>query len=98
MTKPMLVNVTEEIVYGLVRFFLHGPEYQTFCHCQFCESDITAHALNKLPSTYVSSDTAREEVFKKLKTPENIETINKQIISSIYAVGKSPNHHNKLSN
>ena len=31
MSDPILVNVTEEIVRGLVSFLLRGPEYQTFC-------------------------------------------------------------------
>ncbi|SOC18463.1 competence protein ComFB [Ureibacillus xyleni] len=90
---PNLVNVTEEIVYGLVRFLLHGPEYQTFCHCESCELEITAHALNKMPSYYVTTNTARDEAFKRLKTPENIQQINRQIILSIYAVGKECNHN-----
>lgn len=93
MSKPILINVTEEIVYGLVKFLLHGIEYQTFCHCDCCEMEITADVLNHLPSYYVSTAEAREQAFKKLKTPKNIELINKQIISSIHAVGKRPNHH-----
>jgi competence protein ComFB len=91
-SKPKLINVTEEIVYGLVKFLLHGIEYQTFCHCDFCEMEITADVLNKLPTYYVSTAEAREQAFKKLKTSENIELINKQIILSIHAVGKKPNH------
>lgn len=92
MSKPILVNVTEEIVHGLVSFLLNGHEYQTFCHCDFCEMEITADVLNHLPTVYVSTSSAREAAFKKLKAPEYIERINKQIISSIHLVGKNPNH------
>ena len=92
MTKPILVNVTEEIVHGFVRFYLQGNEYQTFCNCNFCEYEITADALNHLSPTYVSTTQARDEVFKSLKSPESIQLINKQIIASIYSVGKAPGH------
>ncbi len=54
--------------------------------------EIAADVLNQLPTYYVSTIEAMEQAFKKLKTPENIEVINKQIISSIHAVGKKPNH------
>ncbi|RUL53640.1 MULTISPECIES: late competence development ComFB family protein [Lysinibacillus] len=92
MTEPILVNVTEEIVSGLVRFLLHGTDYQTFCHCNYCETEITADVLNKLPTYYVANNEARNEAFKQLKSPENIEKINREIILSIYAVGKNKNH------
>ena len=87
-----LVNVTEEIVRGLVRFLLHGVEYQTFCHCEQCEMDTIAIALNNLPARYVSNDKSRDAVFKQLNTPENIEEINKQIIRAIHIVGRNPLH------
>ena len=97
MSKPFLVNVTEEIVNGLVKFLLYGTEYQTFCHCDYCEKEIAADVLNQLPTYYVSTEEARDKAFKKLKTPEYIELINKQIILSIHAIGKKPNHK-KMSN
>lgn len=87
-----LVNVTEEIVRGLVSFMLHGVEYQTFCHCEQCEMDIVAIALNKLPTRYVANDKARDAVFTQLNTPESIEEINKQIIRAIHIVGRTPLH------
>ena len=87
-----LVNVTEEIVRGLVSFLLHGVEYQTFCHCEQCEMDIVAITLNKLPARYVANDKSRDAVFKQLNTPENIEEINKQIIRAIHIVGRNPLH------
>ncbi|KGR91810.1 hypothetical protein CD30_04330 [Ureibacillus massiliensis 4400831 = CIP 108448 = CCUG 49529] len=92
MTEPILVNVTEEIVHGLVRFLLFGPEYQTFCHCEKCEMEIAAYTLNRLPSNYVSTAEAREEVYNKLNNPIYISLLNKEIIRAIYAVGKSQNH------
>lgn len=92
MEEPVLVNVTEEIVRGLVSFLLRGPEYQTFCHCHQCEADIVALTLNALPPRYVASEVSRDGVFKELKTPEMIEEINKQIIHAIHVVGKNPRH------
>lgn len=93
MTELKLVNVTEEIVRGLVSFLLHGTEYQTFCHCHECEMDVVAIALNALPPKYVSTVDARDRAFKYLNTPENIEQINKQIIRAIHLVGRNPRHH-----
>lgn len=89
---PILVNVTEEIVQGLVSFLLHGTEYQTFCHCKQCEADIIAITLNTLPPKYVATKKSRDEAFNKLNTPEMIEVINRQIIRAIHIVGRNPNH------
>ena len=93
MTDLKLVNVTEEIVRGLVSFLLHGTEYQTFCHCQECEMDIVAIALNALPPKYVVTAEARDRAFGHLNTSESIEQINKQIIHAIHVVGRNPRHH-----
>ena len=95
MTQPILVNVTEEIVRGLVSFLLHGTEYQTFCHCNQCEMDIIAIALNTLPPKYVASNESRDAAFGQLNTLENIEGINKQIIRAIHIVGRNPRHKNE---
>ncbi|WP_042477008.1 late competence development ComFB family protein [Bacillus ndiopicus] len=92
MTQPILVNVTEEIVRGLVRFLLYGAEYQTFCHCEQCEMNIIASALNNLPQKYVTSDVARTKAFSVLSTPHNIEAINKEIIHAIHKVGQGLDH------
>ena len=93
MLEPKLVNVTEEIVSGLVSFLLHGTEYQTFCHCMECELDVVAIALNALPTKYVASEESRNRAFERLNTPENIEEINKQIIRAIHVVGRNPRHN-----
>lgn len=92
MTEPILVNVTEEIVRGLVSFLLRGPEYQTFCKCQTCEFDTVAITLNALPSKYVTSMQLRDEAFRTMNTPENIELINREIIRALHAVNKYPRH------
>lgn len=92
MSKPILINVTEEIVRGLVRFLLHSPDYQTFCDCDYCQMMICSHALNNLPTYYVSSSEEREEAYLSLKTPEQLELINKKIIVAIHTVGKKANH------
>lgn len=95
MAEPLLVNVTEEIVRGLVSFLLHGNEYQTFCHCHQCEMDTIAIALNALPPKYVAFNEARDAAFGQLNTPEHIEEINKQIIRAIHIVGRNPRHKNE---
>ena len=92
MSSVKLVNVTEEIVRGLVSFLLHGVEYQTFCHCEQCQMDVNAIALNALPARYVASEKARDVVFKQLNTPESIEEINKQIIRALHIVSRNPRH------
>lgn len=92
MSEPILVNVTEEIVRGLVSFLLRGPEYQTFCKCQICEFQTVAYALNALPSKYVTSKEERDEAFKAMNTPENIELINREIIRALHVVNKHPRH------
>ncbi|MCL1697066.1 late competence development ComFB family protein [Lysinibacillus sp. Bpr_S20] len=92
MSDPILVNVTEEIVRGLVSFLLRGPEYQTFCKCEICELDTVALTLNALPSKYVTSMEARDEAFKMMNTPDSIEQINKEIIHALHVVNKYPRH------
>ena len=92
MSEIQLVNVTEELVRGLVSFMLHGAEYQTFCHCQRCELDIVAIALNALPTKYCVSKEARDAVFQTMNTPQNIELINREIIRAIHVVGTHPRH------
>ena len=85
-------NVMEEIVCGLVSFMLHSPDYQTFCRCKQCASEVEALALNSLPPKYVASAEARNIVFEQINRPENIEYVNKQIIKALHAVSKKPNH------
>lgn len=92
MSNIKLVNVTEEIVRGLVSFLLHGVQYQTFCHCEQCEMDVAAIALNSLPARYVASEETREAAFKQMNTPESIEEINKQIIRALHLVNRYPSH------
>ena len=92
MSNIKLVNVTEEIVRGLVSFLLHGVEYPTFCHCEQCEMDVAAIALNSLPARYVASEESRDAAFNQMNTPESIEEINKQIIRALHLVKQYPSH------
>ena len=92
MSDPILVNVTEEIVRGLVSFLLRGPEQQGCWKCEICELDTVALTLNALPSKYVTSMEARDEAFKEMNTPGNIERINKEIIHALHVVNKYPRH------
>ncbi len=94
MTEPALVNVTEEIVRGLVSFMMQSPDYQTFCHCKECELDVVAVALNALPSKYVVSTESRNAAFAQVNRPEHLEYINKQIIRALHVVSKNPHHTN----
>ena len=92
MSELIFVNVTEEIVRGLVIFLLRGPEYQTFCNCRICEYDTVALALNSLPSKYVTSKEARDKAFAMMNTPEYIQLINSEIIRALHTVSKNPRH------
>lgn len=92
MSNIKLINVTEEIVTGLVSFLLHGVEYQTFCHCKQCEMDVNAIALNAIPARYVTSTTSRDAEFKQMNTPESVEEINRQIIRALHIVNRYPSH------
>jgi competence protein ComFB len=92
MSEPALLNVTEEIVKGLVNFMIHSPDYQTFCQCKKCELEINAIALNNLPSKYVVGEQSRNAAYTKVNTPENIEIINKQIIRAFHLVSINPKH------
>ena len=92
MEQPLLVNVTEEIVRGLVVFMLYSNDYQTFCRCEQCKMDVMAIALNALPPRYVTSSQWRDVVFNEMNTPSSLEEINKQIIHAIHIVGRKPKH------
>ncbi|GLC89431.1 late competence development ComFB family protein [Lysinibacillus piscis] len=95
MSDRILINVTEEIVRGLVAFLLRGPEYQTFCKCEICELDTVALALNALPAKYVTTMSARDEAFRVMNTPAHIENINREIIRALHVVNKHPRHDEK---
>ncbi|CAM3950343.1 late competence development ComFB family protein [Mesobacillus zeae] len=86
------VNVMEEVVVTLVNVLMMSPDYQTFCNCPKCRNDIVALSLNTLPSHYVTTDDGRKMVFEQLNTKENLNWINKRIISAIHLVGKYPKH------
>lgn len=88
-----LMNVTEELVQGIVRFFLNGSEYPTYCHCDECEANVCAIALNHLQNQYVTTAEAREKAYMHLKQPAQMNEINKQIIHAIHIIGQ--NEHKK---
>ncbi len=92
MADQVLINVTEEIVCGLVSFMMQSPDYRTFCHCKECELEVVATALNTLTSKYVVSMEARDAAFEHINRPENIEYINKQIIRALHVVSKKTYH------
>jgi competence protein ComFB len=90
--KPEYVNVMEEIVAALVKVLMLSPDYQTFCPCTKCRSDIIAISLNNLPNHYVTTEEGRKMVFEQLNTEENRKWINKRIINAIHVVSKYPKH------
>ena len=85
-------NVMEEIVVTWVQILMSGKEYQTFCPCRKCRTDIITLSLNTLPNYYVTTEEGRDRTFAKLNTEENRRWINKRIISAIHVVGKYPKH------
>jgi len=89
-----LMNATEELVQGIVRFLLYGPEYPTYCHCESCEAKVCAIALNHLQSHYVTTVEGREKAYMHLKQPAQMNEINKQVIHAIHIIGQ--NEHKKL--
>lgn len=91
MEKPY-INVMEELVESLVTVLMLGPDFQIFCKCEKCRTDIIALSLNTLPTHYVSTEEGRQNVFNHLNTYTNRQWINKRIISAIYLVGKYPKH------
>ncbi|OIK11661.1 late competence development ComFB family protein [Bacillus sp. MUM 13] len=86
------INVMEEIVVALVQFLMTGTEYQTFCKCSKCKTDIIALSLNNLPNHYVTTEEGRKRVMEQLNSLDNRKWINKRIIKAIHVVGKYPQH------
>lgn len=84
-----LVNVTEEIVKGTVRFLLNGPEYPTYCSCTMCEAKVSAIALNHLQSHYVATAEDRNRAFDYLRQPAQLNELNKQVIHAIHIIGQN---------
>ncbi|MDQ1143848.1 competence protein ComFB [Bacillus sp. SORGH_AS 510] len=86
------INVMEEFVESLVTFLLLSPDFQLFCKCQKCRTDIIAYSLNNLPHHYVTTEDGRKTIFEQLNNDLNRKWINKKIISAIYLVGQYPKH------
>jgi competence protein ComFB len=86
------INVMEEFVDSIVTVLLLSPDFQLFCKCDRCRTDILAYSLNNLPHHYVTTDEGRKNVFDQLNTDNNRKWINKRIVSAIYLVGKYPKH------
>lgn len=87
--KIPLMNTMEELVQGIVRFLLYGPEYPTYCHCEQCEAKVCAMALNHLQSYYVTTAEDREKAYMYLKQPAQMNEINKQVIHAIHIIGQN---------
>ena len=84
-----LVNVTEEIVRGTVRFLLNGPEYPMYCSCAKCEAKISAIALNHLQSHYVVTAEDRDRAFEHLRQQAQLAELNRQVIHAIHIIGQN---------
>ncbi|MGY3714457.1 late competence development ComFB family protein [Sutcliffiella cohnii] len=87
-----LVNVMEELVETLVTVQMLGTDYQAFCKCEECRTDIVALSLNTLPSHYVTTEEGRQNAYNKLNNNDNLKWINKRITSAIHVVAKYPRH------
>lgn len=86
-------NVMEEIVPTLIHVMMYSPEYQTYCHCDQCLTDIIALTLNSLPPRYVTNDQTRDMIINLYKKDYMKKSLYKHIINSIHIVGKNPNHN-----
>jgi len=85
-----LVNIMETIIGDKLAEML---EHEDCCKCERCIEDMTALALNKLPSRYVS--TRNGELFSKLnsKVRQNSVDINIAVAEAIELVSKKPSHN-----
>ena len=84
-----LVNVMELTVKEKLEEML---KIENCCKCERCIEDMTAKALNKLPSKYVS--THNGELFSKLDSAirQNSVDINIAVAEAIKCVSKNPSH------
>lgn len=85
-----LVNIMESIIGEKLAEML---ENEDCCKCERCIEDMTALALNKLPSRYVS--TRNGELFSKLNSNvrQNSVDINIAVAEAIELVSKKPSHN-----
>lgn len=84
-----LINIMESIISEKLSEMLANEDC---CKCERCIEDMTALALNKLPSRYVS--TRNGELFSKLnsKVRQNSVDINIAVAEAIECVSKKPSH------
>lgn len=84
-----LVNIMENIVKDRLDEMLHSEDC---CKCERCVEDMTALALNKLPSRYVS--THNGELFSKINSliRQNSVDLNIAVAEAIACVSKKPAH------
>lgn len=84
-----LINIMESIISEKLSEMLANEDC---CKCERCVEDMTALALNKLPSRYVS--TRNGELFSKLnsKVRQNSVDINIAVAEAIECVSKKPSH------
>lgn len=84
-----LVNIMEDIVRNKLSEMLKS---ENCCKCDRCIEDMTALALNKLPSKYVS--THNGELFSKIDSMvrQNSVDLNIAVAEAISCVSKRPSH------
>lgn len=84
-----LINVMEKIVAEKLEYLLKDRDC---CKCERCIEDMTAMALNRLPSKYVSSYNG--ELFTKLDSTlrQNSVDINVAVTNAIDCVSARPSH------
>lgn len=84
-----LVNIMEDIVRNKLSEMLKN---ENCCKCDRCIEDMTALALNKLPSKYVS--THNGELFSKVDSMvrQNSVDLNIAVAEAISCVSKRPSH------
>lgn len=81
-------NVLEEIIPTLVNVMLYSTDFQTYCHCNSCRTNIIVQTLNALPPRYVSNGEQRKIFFDLYNKPYMRKQLNQEIVRSIYRVGK----------
>jgi competence protein ComFB len=84
-----MVNIMENIVRERLDHLLNNFDC---CKCDVCKDDMTALALNNLPSKYVTTSTG--ELLGRTETLNQaaMQALDIDIVMSINKVAKSPNH------
>lgn len=89
MESMVVKNINELLVQERMEEIL---KRRNVCHCEQCQGDIMAYALNQLPPRYVNSEPGA--LFKKLEATDSqsVMDIDVAISKAIEVIKKHPRH------